>query len=349
MKKWTGRSERSSQIKISTALKAALVVFVLLLGSVYFIDALIDEKQEVVQESYGSLEGRFKPDMTLVVDGKEYGYFDNYFTNVLVIGVDKEEIASENIFRSGGQADFLMLLSVDRRNQTITPIHIDRDTIADVKVYSPFGHAAGVNRMQICLSYAFGNSNELNCANTIWAVERLLRGISIDQFLTLDMTGITILNDALGGVQVTLEEDFSHLDPEMVQGSTLTLRGKQAEYFVRGRHEIGDQTNRQRMARQRVFLENMTELFNQKAEKDSDFILSLFDALEGHMYTSMDNDWLNRQLYVLQNYRQKEIMNIEGEHQIGRDGYMEFHVADDALKRLIRNVFLVEEKEDWML
>lgn len=335
--------ERPARVRVLFFALLAAVGFALLMGIVYFVGHLFDGPSETVQETRGSMDGRFEPTMTMVVEGREYAYYDNYFTNILVIGVDREDIAAQPAFRAGGQADFLMMLSIDRHNRTVTPIHIDRDTVADVKVYSPFGHAAGVNQMQICLSHAFGNDNKANCENTIWAVERLLRGIGVDQFLVMDMTGIAMLNDALGGVQVTLEDDFSHLDEKMKLGQTLVLQGKQAEYFVRGRHEIGDNSNRQRMERQRVFLEGIADLFARKVQEDPNFAVKLFDDLTGHVYTSMDAGWISGQTYVLEHYEQKDIVNLKGEHKIGADGYMEFHPDETELNRMIRDVYLQDK------
>lgn len=345
MRGWNQGQSRPERVRLLLFAVLAAAGLAALCCAVYFIGGLLDEPQPEVQETYGSLEGRFAPDMTLVVDHEEYAYYSNYFTNILVVGVDKEDIAAQTVYRAGGQADFLMLLSIDRRQRTVTPIHIDRDTVTDVRVYSPFGYSAGVNQMQICLSHAFSSSNEQNCRNTIWAVERLLQGIQIDQYLIMDMTGIAMLNDALGGVTVTLEDDFSHLDPEMVLGAEITLQGKQAEYFVRSRQEIGDHSNRQRMERQRAFLEGLSDLFRKKTQEDPDFVLKVFSELGPHLYTSLNADWISSQTYALEHYAQQPIVDLKGTHAIGADGYMEFRVNETELKRMLRDVFLVEMKE----
>lgn len=344
MKGWEQGRNRPERVNVLLFAVFAVVILALAGCAVYFIGGLLDEPRPQVQEPRGSLEGRFAPDMTMVVDRKEYAYYNDYFTNILVVGVDKEDIAAQTVYRAGGQADFLMILAIDRSHRTITPIHIDRDTIADVRVFSPFGHSAGVNQMQLCLSHAFSSSNEQNSQNTIWAVERLMQGIHIDKYMFMDMTGIAMLNDALGGVTVTLEDDFSHLDPAMVPGAQITLQGKQAEYFVRSRHEVGDQSNRQRMNRQRIFLENLSELFRKKTAADSYFVLELFDSLGDHLYTSLDADWISNQIYALEHYAQQPIVDLKGEHAIGIDGYMEFRLNEAELKRLIRDIFLVEMK-----
>lgn len=333
------------QTKTSRYVLFTAVVLLVLLGVYLVLSPQGCSSPPPAEEPRGSIEGRFEPSTSMLVEGQEYYHFANYFTNILIIGVDRDNITEQTAFRSGGQADFLMLLSIDRHKRTITPIHIDRDTIANVKVYSPFGHEAGINRMQISLSHAFGSNMKENCENTIWAVEQMMHGIRIDHHLVLDMTGIAIINDALGGVEVTLEEDFSHLDPVMKKGTTLTLQGKQAEYFVRGRHEIGDHTNVNRMKRQRVYLNALSDLLTARIKTDADFVTDTINALGEHVHTTVDSNLINTLSYTLEHYDQKEIVDLAGEHKIGADGYMEFHPDETKLKLLIRDVYMVQKSE----
>lgn len=78
-------------------------------------------------------------------------------------------------------------------------------------------------------------------------------GESIDFYVAMNMDGISELNDLAGGVTVTLEDDFSSIDPAMTKGTTLTLHGNQAETFVRSRMTVGDGTNASRMECQSVY------------------------------------------------------------------------------------------------
>lgn len=50
-------------------------------------------------------------------------------------------------------------------------------------------------------------------------------GESVDFYVAMNMDGISELNDLAGGVTVTLEDDFSSIDPAMTKGTTLTLPG----------------------------------------------------------------------------------------------------------------------------
>ena len=192
---------------------------------------------------------------------------------------------------------------------------------------------------QICLSYAFGSDPELACQNTVKAVSDLLIGVPIDHYIALDMDGMSLLNDALGGVTVTLEEDFSDMDPAMTVGSTIRLQGQQAEYFLRGRMTVGDGTNKSRMTRQAAFMEAAADLLYDQMSADADFINQLLNALEAHLVTSCESGWLISQAYTAHKYTRTEPIRLAGEHTVGSDGFVEFHPDSNALMTYVIDTF----------
>lgn len=218
------RHKRLSGTAIVVVLVCAALLYAGLLLGVQTIGNRLERRDAV--ESIGSLEGRFTSDaLTMQYGGRTWTYRERELTNLLLIGVDWEKSENTVSGHYAGQADFLFLITIDRENKIVSTLQLDRDTMADIRVYGPLGDYTGIQKMQICLSHAYGKSDVQNCENTVWAVSRLLGGIPIDGYITLDISGITALNDALGGVTVTLEEDFSALDPEMTKGATLTLHG----------------------------------------------------------------------------------------------------------------------------
>lgn len=315
-----------------------VIAYVFVIGGIYVVGSLLEGKP-AEYNVYGSLDERFVPDVTLEYQGRSYPYFSNQYTNILVIGVDQAQLNESTSRRNGGQADFLLLLAISRHNRTITPIHIDRDTITSVPVYGAFGDPAGSRDMQLCLSHSFGATQAECCENTLTAVRGLIHGIPIDYYLAMDMDGIAELNDALGGVIVTLTDDFSHLDPEMTAGATLTLKGRQAEYFVRGRYGIGDYTNRQRMTHQQDFIREALPRLYEMLEEDSRFVSDLFDQLSPHLCTNLQQSWLLNNSYSIENYEVTDIITLKGTHSIGETGFMEFHPDERALKEMLIDVF----------
>ena len=325
-----------------TAVVALLVVVVLAYAGILLGVRAVGNRieGEGAQEPVGSLEGRFADDnVEMQYSGRTWSYRKRDLTNLLLIGVDwadSETAASE---RYAGQADFLLLMTIDRRNKTVSALQLDRDTITDIRIFGTFGDFTGIRATQLCLSHAYGKTAEDNCENTGWAVSRLLAGIPIDGYLALDMGGIAVLNDALGGVTVTLDEDFSSLDPQMTKGATLRLQGDQAEKFVRGRRDVGDGTNAARMRRQRAFIDAAQELLLEQMNEDINSIGRLYDALEEHLTTNLQRGWLVNKAYECREYSWQDTKTPVGSHVVGADGFMEFHVDADALDALLAENF----------
>ena len=328
------RHKRLSRTAIAVVLVCAALLYAGVLLGIRTVGNRLEKSD--APEPVGSLDGRFAPEaLTMQYDGRTWTYRERELTNLLLIGVDWEESENTVSGRYAGQADFLLLVTFDKKNKIVSMLQIDRDTMTDIRVYGPFGDYTGVRETQICLSHAYGATAEENCENTVWAVGRLLGNIPVDGYMALDMSGITALNDALGGVTVTLEEDFSSLDPQMVKGATITLQGKQAETFVRGRTGVGDGTNASRMQRQRTFIRSAEELLVQRMNEDMGYAGTLYDALAGHMTTNIERGWLINRAYECRDYRRPETKTLAGGHCIGADGFMEFHADEDALNALL--------------
>lgn len=289
------------------------------------------------EEGFGTLDGRFTSAITLEKDGRTFSYREMEITNYLLIGVDRSE-ADGDAYQSSVQADFLVLLSIDRRNRTITPLMVDRDTMAWVTTYGVFGHPSGARQMQICLAQAFHAKGETGSENTMRVLSALLGNVTIDRYLAIDIGGIAILNDALGGVEVTLTDDFTAIDPAMQQGATVVLTGRQAEAFVRGRMTVGDGTNAARMQRQRVYLESLlAQLFPQgeKKENTEAVLENALNALDGHLETNLQQTELLSDLQRYDSYTWQPFALVQGTHTTGTDGFTEFWPDADALMEQI--------------
>lgn len=314
---------------------AAIVLLVLMLLAIVLGSGVIAPEAPVVQVEPDATD---QPTMTIEYDGRIWEHEEYKFTTILFIGVDQPELTSASL-RAGGQADFLVLVAIDRINHQVHTLQIDRDTMVPVQVYGAFGNPAGTREMQICLSYAFGSDPQKACQNTVKAVETLLGGVTIDHYVALDMDGMALLNDALGGVTVTLTEDFTIYDPAMTKGATITLQGDQAAYYLRGRMSVGDGTNAARMNRQAAFLEAAVLLADTRMAQDPGYLVTVLEALDGHIVSSCDEAWLINQAYAVRTYPRTGTVRLKGEHTEGADGFVEFHPDTDALLTYITGTF----------
>ena len=67
------------------------------------------------------------------------------------------------------------------------------------------------------------------------AVSNLFYGMPINGYVALNMNAVAMINDAVGGVTVTVPEDMAQVDPSFAEGAAVTLTGDQALKFTRYR------------------------------------------------------------------------------------------------------------------
>lgn len=337
MKRRRSHSHGASQRSLKP-LWISLIVFAAVLAAVFLIGRSIEQSGKT--DAFGSLEGRFEETPTVTYQGKKYAAKQKLET-FLFIGVDKQEDQQEDdvTARNGGQCDFLMLMVFDHAAKTLQRIQIDRDTMAEITVLGILGNALGTNTHQICLAHGFGDGKEQSCRFTVEAVRRLMEGITIDGYVALNMGGINTLNDLLGGVTVTLSDDFSMYDPAMIPGVTLTLRGQQAETYVRTRMGVSDGTNASRMLRQQDYLDKAANILIGRLKDEASFANKLFDGMADYIVTETSRGKLINVANKVSAYTIDAPQSLTGEHTIGSDGFVEFHADPEALTQLVLDIF----------
>ena len=181
---------------------------------------------------------------TLSYNGVEYVLKDNIET-FLIMGLDKFEgdVVGEDELR----ADFLMLLVFDNAEKKYSAVHINRDTMTSVNRLDVSGNKINSVTEQIALAHTRGYSEKVNCRNTSDAVSELLLGVKINHYLSMKMDAVPKLNDLVGGVEVTVLDDFTGVDDTLVKGETVTLMGEHALNYVRTRYGLEDSTNSTRI------------------------------------------------------------------------------------------------------
>lgn len=324
----------SLRIFLGVALLAAIIV------GAYVIGGILQKQTFGTEQARGDLSSKASDMRTVTYQGRNYMY-NNSLTTILLMGVDKtdEQLSTATGFRNGGQSDYLVLMIINSTDKTVEWLPIDRDTMTEIQTLGILGNAAGTKTAQICLAHGFGDGKEQSCEFTVQAVETLLLSADVDFYISFDLTAIQKLNEVVGGVEVTLQDDLSMLDPAMVKGATLTLQGKQAEYFVRSRMNVGEGTNEERMKRQAVYMDAFRVKLISMIKQDTKSINSIFDQLENYVITDMKRGRMINEANRAKDYQQLNGLAITGEHTIGTDGFMEFHPNIQALEALVVETF----------
>ncbi len=326
-------SETMHRRHVLSAIAAVVVVVLAVAG--YLIGSRIESLQ--YREKRAELPENFSLTPTIEVNGQIWAQRPN-ITPILLIGYDKTDGSTRTGYRSGGQSDFLLLLVIDHEANTVRQLQIDRDTMAAVSVLGVTGHPAGTRTMQICLSHAFGKTIEQNDASTLEAVTNLLEGVPVEYTISMNITSIGRMNRLLGGVTVTIQDDFSAVDPAMVPGRTLKLTDEQAETFVRSRMQIADGTNEARMMRQKTYMLAAMDLMMNRLREDSGYANTLLNGITEFTNTNMTRGRMLNEMKSASGYEIRPVEYIEGEH-VERGGFMQFDANEESIIRWVLDAF----------
>ena len=275
----------------------------------------------------------------LLYNGKKYVYNKDLVT-LLILGVDKKEVEEYVPTKNDSHVDFLVLAVFDPNTRTCTLLQLDRDTMCNVMTLQSDEQYDYVAYEQLSYAHAYGDGLEESCENTVKTVSYLLYGAKIDNYFSLTLDAIPILNDLVGGVTVTIEDDFSAVDDSLVMGETVTLTSENVEHFVRARKTVGDGLNLSRMRRQREYMTGLIGAMRTAAKDNPGFVLDLYGAIADSLVTDCTLDELADYADRFSGYALSGITVPEGELVQG-EIYMEFYVDEAALQELVIETFYV--------
>jgi LCP family protein required for cell wall assembly len=274
---------------------------------------------------------------TVVRDGVEY-FPRQDITVMLVMGIDQSGPAVDSgSYRNPGAVDVAMLLIFDEKMGDCSILYLNRDTMVQMPVLGLGGKEAGSVRAQLALAHTYGNGLEESCENTRRTVSDFLNGISIDYYVSMRMDAIAMLNDAVGGVTVLVEDDFSQVDSSIPKG-LVTLRGEQALNFVRSRKDLGDQLNVSRIERQKTYIQGFTDAFRAAMDSDAEFVVRTYDAVSPYLVTDCSVNTISGLLSRFEGFEIREIVTPAGQNLRGEE-YYEFHADEEKLDALILRLF----------
>lgn len=271
-------------------------------------------------------------------NGTQYRYRDDIDT-LLIIGTDVYEQEDTEEFRCNEQADLILVVVFDNTNKKYDIIQINRDTVTGIKRYDILGQYAGIIDLQIALSHSYGTGGLDSCRDTAFAVSRLLYDSEIDNFMSVTMGAVPEFNDLVGGVDVLVEDNFAGVDDTLVMGQVVHLQGQHALTFVRARMSMpDDDTNINRMSRQRTYMVALMEALGNCLQEDPDFAVNAFSSLSNYIVSDISTDEFEEYVNRFVEYEQGDIIVPEGE-MVSGGRYLEFYVDDDALQQLIVDTF----------
>ncbi len=284
------------------------------------------------------LSESFASSKELEYQGKRYVLKEN-LTTLLVMGLDKyEHPKEEQGYTNQLQADFLVLLVIDEASGQGQVLHLNRDTMTEIRRLGVGGGSAGTFVGQLALAHTYGSGGSDSCLNAVKAVSTLLGGVKIDHYMTLTMDAVGILNDLLGGIKVTVLDDLSSVDPALQQGEEVTLAGDQALAYVRARVGLADSSNLRRMERQQQYLNALYAKLMERAEQEDNFLREALLAVTDSFVSDCSVSRLDELGDLLMASTMAPIETLAGEAVVGEE-YMEFYVDETGRIETVLSLF----------
>jgi LCP family protein required for cell wall assembly len=257
----------------------------------------------------------------------------------LLGGVDKFGAVTESdSYINNEQIDFLALIAYDKNKNSCKILIINRDTMMEVPVLGLGGKSAGTAFEQIALSHTYGTGLKDSAENTVNAVEKLLGGITVDNYAIMKMDAIPVLNDLVGGVPVVIKEDLTAINPGFLPETPVTLSGDLALQFIRRRMDVADGTNLSRIRRQEQYINGFYNNLRLRVGENGNFLVKSFAAVEDYLITDCDYVKLNEFQNYIKTYPEAAIFTMVGEARQGPE-FIEFYPDQGNLTQLTVDLF----------
>lgn len=273
--------------------------------------------------------------------GVSYQLNEN-IASVTFIGVDEGTDGNNEKLQ---MADAIYILAFDTKTGKTKILGISRDTMADVDLYSEQGKFIDTERMQMAFSYAYSSKEEkvTGGKNTTTSLSRLFYSLPLKDYFAINMNALITLNDTIGGVTLTSSMTFtSPIDGRTInKGDTVTLHGKEADYYVRHRDTEKLDSNNERMERQQEYIRAFMSSIIPAAKKDISVISKLYGEIKVNSDTTLS---LPKITYLASEAATKlksasdiEYVSLKG--KITEGEYAEMNVTNEETMEAMLSVF----------
>lgn len=302
---------RSSKKRLSGIHKTVLGIFVfsfLLVGA--FSYRIVTVGKDVLEnKDRASIIQQIK--QLVVPDEQKLQGEEENRINILLIG-----LGGESHRKAGGMylTDTIMVASIRPEDKSVSLISIPRDLYVSV----PGFWSAKINSAY-SMAYTQNNDEFEGSQKTVEIVENVL-GIPIHYYIRLDFDGFRDAIDALGGIDVYVQNNFTDYQyPTYTLGyQTVTFKkgltkmdGETALKYSRSRYAVGvEGGDFARAKRQQIVLEAVKEkAFSADTFLDPKRINLLLDAFGKHVGTNLEMWEISRLIEMAKDYESDSVIN----------------------------------------
>lgn len=318
-----GRRRRRRRRRSTARLFLTIAACVLLVAALFAVMQKWETSKRQKQPR-GVASADFYKQTKIDVDGTTYDLKQD-LKSVLVMGVDHSDETHEN-------AEMLMLLALDHEDKQIRWLHINRDAL----VMDDSGAQTTLDAQ-----WSLEMDEKARNLARVAQVESLLGNVEIDYYITFDLDRLSELNEIVGGISATVEDDFSAYDSAMTPGARLTLTNSQLELFLSDEISVGDESAR--MRRQQAFVLGLFESLKGIVKSETNSATELLDQMGDMISTNFFQAQMLNEFARAYAYEVPEAQVLQGAYETTQDGGGNFIADTAAARQWTLETFYTEE------
>ena len=329
-------------MKRSSKIVFLVLALALAAGLGFAVFKVQQQADREVIENAGASEHADHSNQYLTYQDVKYPVLRN-MTSLLLIGTDNfvddaKQPERDDLYWNRNLNDFNVILVFDHDKKTVTPFQINRDTITTVPWLTINHMIGGYYYAHFCYAHTYGSGKNDSCENVVTTARMLLHDAPIDYYFSFTMDAVPVVNDMVGGVDVTLEEDLPALGEEYVKGATIHLEGNDALRFVRHRRKDIVNANYYRMLRHRQYLTGFLEAAHISLEKNSDLFMNIYKRIDPYLCTNLTVNTMSDLVNDMMEYEILPVVSPDGEYVQGPE-YFEFYPDEQSLWDCVYQAF----------
>lgn len=311
------------------------------IGYVDSTDAVTEAVTEAVEAKSGNDEVYVYQEGDVSYNGHMYRYNKDMLT-FLILGIDSNEPAPEvnenTNYLEGGQSDAIFLFAMNPHDKTISVVAVNRNTMTDIDMYDENNNYVRTAKAQLCVQHGYGDGRELSCERAENTVSELLYNLPIHGYVSMRLGAIWLLNDALGGVEVTLPFDVPEINQSA--GTTVRLYGEDAFYFLKYRSLDEFDSASVRLEKDKIYLKAFMNQVFESTKADISYPIKLYQMVKDYIVTDISVDEMSYLASELLGYDigGVKMYSIPGETVMG-EKFEEFYVNEVGLKEQLLDIF----------
>lgn len=330
------RNSKWSKRIVETICTAIFLIVLIGIAAIYSAEIL---------KSHAVVPGEADP---FIYEDKVYAY-NHDLINILCMGIDSYESLEKDAAQSErGQADAVYLISLNTKTRDVKVLSIPRDIMVPIEIYDASGKRIATQSAQLTLQYAYGKSEKESCKLMSQRVSDLLGNIPIHRYCALNFNAIPYMNDAVGGIEVTMDPNYvdaslATTSPDFRPGNTVLLQGGMSLNYLHIRDITTYASAAERMERQKNYIRKYIEKAKVMIKQEPKIIFQMYKVLDVNMITDINNTELLSLATYLKNmkFEADDIVSLNGT-RIKGEKYEEVYIDDEETRKVLTEVFFEE-------